>query len=149
MTNANMLPVVDAVCSGDSFLVYSASNNDLRKAPLDVVKNAVKESEGAYLRTQYAAPNATGFSVAVNNDNLNVWLILTPLAGYASGQITLPTVDYCADQQTFEMNSTQAVAALTINGNGSQVNGAPTSIAQNGYFKLRFDAVMKTWYRVG
>jgi hypothetical protein len=41
------------------------------------------------------------------------------------------------------------VTTLTIAGNGSTLNGAPTTIAANGFFNLRFDGVFKAWYRVG
>jgi hypothetical protein len=32
---------------------------------------------------------------------------------------------------------------------GATVVGAPTSLAANDFFLLRFDAVTGTWYRVG
>ena len=42
------------------------------------------------------------------------------------------------------------VAAIsTVAGNGSTVNGAPTTLAANSFFRLRFDGVFKAWYRVG
>jgi hypothetical protein len=47
------------------------------------------------------------------------------------------------------VNTTQAVTALTVAGNGATVNGAPTTLAANGFFRIRFDAVLDVWYRVG
>lgn len=103
------------------------------------------------LVTQYASPNATGFvvnvSAAGDGAGQSVWLLITPLAGYASGAILLPPVAICFDQQELEVTCTQAVTALTVSGNGAVVNGAPTTLAANGIFKLRFDAVNQSWYR--
>jgi hypothetical protein len=105
---------------------------------------------GAY-ETQYAAPNATGFAVAINptNQGGSVYLLLTPAAGYAAGTITLPLQAYCSDEQEVLVSCTQAVTTLTVSGNGSTVNGAPTTLAANGFFRLRFDGVLKAWYRIG
>lgn len=101
--------------------------------------------------TQYAAPSATGFTVTVAPlaTGGSVWLLLTPLAGYAAGAITLPAQALCVDGQELIVNTTQAVTALTVSGNGSTVNGAPTTLAANAFFRLRFDGVFKAWYRIG
>lgn len=98
--------------------------------------------------TQYAAPSATGFSVQINDDSNSVWLILTPTGGFAAGTIVLPTLANAADKQEILVNCTQAVTTLTINGNGATVTGAPTTLAANAFFRLRFDAVADVWYRV-
>ena len=47
------------------------------------------------------------------------------------------------------VSCTQAVTTLTVSGNGSTVNGAPTTLAANGFFRLRYDGVFKAFYRVG
>ena len=101
--------------------------------------------------TQYAAPNATGFSVAIAppTNGASMWLLMTPLAGYAAGTITLPALASCANGQELLVNSTQAVTTLTVAGNGATVNGAPTTLAANAFFRLRFDTVLASWYRVG
>jgi hypothetical protein len=96
--------------------------------------------------TEYAAPNANGFTVAISTND-DVWLILTPSTGYAAGTITLPANP--TDRQTITVSCSQAVTALTIGGNGNTVRGAPTTIAQNGFFTMRFDDVTNTWIRVG
>lgn len=98
---------------------------------------------------QYSAPSATGFSVQITDGSGNIHLILTPAAGYAAGTIVLPAVANCIDGQDILVNCTQAVTTLTINGNGSTVTGAPTTLAANAFFRLRFDDVTNTWYRVG
>ena len=71
-----------------------------------------------------------------------------PAATYANGTLVLPAVANCADKQEILVNSTQIVTALAITANGATVKGAPTTLAANAFFKLRFDGVLKTWYRV-
>lgn len=102
------------------------------------------------LVTQYFAPNATGWATTVlpPDDGDSMWLLVTPAAGYATGTITLPLAATCQDGQETLVSCTQAVTALTVAGNGSTVNGAPTTLAANAFFRLRFDGVFKAWYRV-
>jgi hypothetical protein len=101
--------------------------------------------------TQYAAPNATGFNVLIAppTDGVSMFLLLTPAGAYAAGTITLPPQASCIDGQEILVTCTQVVTALTVAGNGSTVNGAPTTLAANAFFRLRFDGVFKAWYRVG
>lgn len=151
MPTINQLSAVDAVVSSDQVPIYSSENGDARKASMAVLlaffKSQITANDDKL--TQYAAPSATGFTVTINNDSESVWLILTPVAGYAAGTLTLPAVANCVDRQEVLVNCTQAVTALTVAGNGATVTGAPTTLAANAYFRLRFDAVTKTWYRVG
>lgn len=151
MPTINQLSAVDAVVSSDQVPIYSSENGDARKASMATLlaffKGQITANDDKL--TQYAAPSATGFNVQVNNDSESVWLILTPVAGYAAGTITLPAVANCVDRQEVLVNCTQAVTTLTVAGNGGTVTGAPTTLAANGYFRLRFGAVTKTWYRVG
>lgn len=151
MTTINQLSAVDAVVSSDQVPIYSSSNGDARKASMSVIKDYVLSDATAAddKVTQYASPAATGFTVTVNNSSSSVWLILTPLAGYAAGTITLPAVANCIDRQEVLVNTTQAVTTLTVSGNGATVIGAPTTLAANAFFRLRFDAVLDVWYRVG
>ena len=97
---------------------------------------------------QFAAPSATGFSVTIAppTTGASVWLILTPVAGYAAGAIVMPSGP--VDGQEVLVNSTQSVTTLTVSGNGSTVTGAPTTLAANAFFRLKYCAVLSTFYRV-
>lgn len=120
-------------------------------ATLAAYLQSLMAASGA-LVTQYAAPNATGFSVAIAPpvNGGSAYLNLTPVAGYAAGSIVLPAVATCQDGQEVLCSTTNAVTALTINANGATgITGAPTTIAAGGFFRLRFDAFYKTWARVG
>lgn len=151
--NISNLSSTDTLSASDLLAVWASGNSDTRKASLSTLLAFLQEnltSPGDDM-TQYAAPNATGFSVSISPivNGQNVYLLLTPNAGYAAGTIVLPPVANCVDGQTFLMNTTQAVTALTINGNDATVVGGPTTLAANAFFKLRFDGIFKNWYRVG
>ncbi len=132
---------------------YDAANGGDARASITALASLLSTLLGvASLQlTQYAAPNASGFSISIipQTNGASVWLLMTPLAGYAAGAIVLPAVATCAHGQEIAVTTTQAVTALTVNGNGAVVNGAPTALAANGFFRLKFDAVLDAWYRAG
>lgn len=103
------------------------------------------------MATQYASPNATGFSVSATPpvSGQSVYLRMSPLAAYAVGAVVLPAVASAVDGQEVLVHTTQAVTALTVSGNGASVNGAPSGLSQFGFFRLRFDGVNDSWDRVG
>lgn len=148
----NQLSQLDQLSAGDLFAVFASSNGDTRAVSASALLAYIVEQLGssAGMLTQYAQPNATGFSVQVAPvvDGQSVYLLLTPLAGYAAGTLVLPAQASCVDGQELLVSCTQAVTTLTVSGNGSSVNGAPTTLAANGFFRLRYDGVYKAWYRV-
>lgn len=151
MTTINQLSAADTLTTSDQVPIYSSTNGDARKASMSLLASFIlaQSSVSDDKVTQYNSPASTGFNVQVNNASTSIWLILTPLAGYAAGTITLPQVSQCADKQEILVNCTQAVTTLTLAGNGATVLGAPTTLAANAFFRLRFDAVLDVWYRVG
>ncbi len=128
---------------------YSNSNNAIRVSAEAAAVFFADYLDVNALISYYSAPSATGFTATIPDTDDNYWLILTPLAGYAAGTIELPSSTVAQDQQTINVNCTQAVTTLTIDGNGATVTGAPTTLAANDFFTLRFDAVTTTWYRIG
>lgn len=132
---------------------YDAQNGQDRRMSVDQLATVLQTelTPAGGLITQYAAPNATGFNVAIAppTDGASMYLLLTPAGAYAAGTVTLPAQALCIDGQELLVSCTQAVTALTVAGNGSTVNGAPANLAANGFFRLRFDGVFKAWYRVG
>lgn len=153
MPNINELAQVTSLSSADLLIIWNTPNGDSRKVSVNSLVQFIQEqiTAGDDEETQYFAPNATGFSVTISptvtgND---VWLNMTPVAGYAAGTITLPPVAECIDQQEVLVTSTQAVTTLTVGANGSTVNGAPATLAANGFFRLKFNAINTSWYRAG
>lgn len=147
------------LAAGDLLAIYDTSESDKRAASLTALltflqSNLTFTAQGFtdYV-TQYAAPSASGFSVSLTDgadDDGNIHLILTPVAGYAAGTLVLPAVGSLVDKQEILVNSTQAVTTLTITANGATaVTGAPTALTANQFFRLKYDAATSTWYCIG
>lgn len=154
MTTINQLSAADAVTGADQVPIYQAANGDARKASISLfaayIQSLLTPASGE--ETQYFAPGATGFSVLVAPSTVggSVYLLMTPAAGYAAGTIVLPALAESEDGQEVLVTSRQAVTTLTVSGNGAvAVNGAPTTLAANAFFRLRYDGVTQSWYRVG
>ncbi len=151
MPAINQLSRADAVVAADLVPIFSTSMGDARAAPISVIAAYIQTLLTAVddKVTQYAAPSATGFTVTIPDTDESVWLVLTPVAGYAAGTIVLPSAAEAVDKQEVLVNCTQIVTALTITSAGGTITGEPTTLAANDFFRLRFDAVTSTWYRVG
>jgi len=131
-----------------------ATNGQDRRASVSQLTALLQEQLTAAndLTSQYSSPAASGFNVTVSpiQEGGGVFLLLTPLAGYAAGTVTLPQVATCEHGQQVVVHTTQAVTTLTIVGSGAtSVSGAPTTMAAGGFFRLVFDAVQASWYRIG
>jgi len=154
MPEINQLTALDELSGGDLFPVFSQSNGDARKVAASTLLAYLLAnlSTSGNMETQYAAPAATGSNttIAPSENGNSVYLNYTPLAGYAAATITLPPVANCQDGQEVLVSTTQAVTTLTVAGNGATaVNGAPTTLAANAFFRLRFIQPTATWQRVG
>jgi hypothetical protein len=149
----NQLSRADTLDMGDLFVIFATNNGDARAAAASVLLAFIQENLTASgpLMTQYASPNASGFSVTVSPvvNGQGVYLLLTPLGAYAAGTIVLPAQATVVDGQEVLVTCTQAVTTLTVNGNGATVNGAPTSLTANAFFRLRYDGINQSWYRIG
>ena len=145
MTTFNQLSGAATLSAGDLLAVWRTSQGDTRKASLSALLTFINQNatiSGVQV-PQYAAPSATDFTVTVNAGD--VWLILTPTGTFADGTIALP--DGPADGDTVTVNCTQAVTALVVS-SAKTVTGAPTALAANGFFTMRYDAVSGAWYRI-
>lgn len=147
MANINQLSSLDSISLGDLIAVWATNNGDTRKASMSLLLSFMQDnlSIPGTLSTQYAAPSATGFAVTVGA--ANTWLLLTPTATFAAGTIVLPST--ADDKSEVSVNCTQIVSSLAVSAGGTTVTGAPTSLAANGFFTMRFDAATRAWYRVG
>ena len=148
MPTINQLSATDTVSGSDLIPIWSSTDGDARKASAATLKTyltaGVSVNDG--LITQTASPAATGFNVSV--PTAGTWLILTPVAAYAAGTITLPFFDDVQGGQIVMVNCSQAVTALTVNGNGATVINPPPALAANSRFTMRYEADSSVWYRV-
>ena len=154
MSAINKLPTVSTLTTSDLVALFSNSLGNDAAATLGTLLAWLQSqltASGDFV-TQYAAPSASGFTVTVvtPTNGQSMFVLLTPNAGYAAGTIVYPAQATCVDGQELLLTTTQAVTALTTNGNGATaVNGAPTTLAANAFFRMRYDGVLKSWYRVG
>ena len=148
MPTINQLTATDTVTASDLIPIWSSTDGDARKASANTLKTyltgGVSINDG--LITQTASPAATGFNVSV--PTAGTWLIITPVAAYATGTITLPFYDDVEGGQIVLVNCSQAVTALTVNGNGATVINPPPALAANSRFTMRYEADSSVWYRV-
>jgi hypothetical protein len=150
------LSLLDTVTSSTNFAV-NVNGQDYRilaQSLYDYIVNVNEEFGGGGgviggKTLQYFAPSATGWSVAVAAESASAWLIITPTAGFANGSITMPAVINAQEGQEVLVNCTQSVGSLTVLGNGANVIGAPTSLAANDFFLMKFEPILSNWYRVG
>lgn len=150
------LSLLDTVTSSTNFAV-NVNGQDYRvlaQSVYDYIVNVTEEFGGGNgilgdKTIQYFAPSATGWTVAVATESASAWLIITPTAGFATGTITLPALANAKEGQEVLVNCTQSVGTLTVNGNGANVIGAPSSLAANDFFLLKFEPILSNWYRVG
>ncbi len=135
----------------DLSFIWDTSNSDWRLATFSDIFDLFKESYTNVVLeagSQYASPT-TGTTVTVTVNDEDTHLILTPAATLSTLTIELPSAENLRDKQVFNSTCTQVVTTLTVDGNGTTVNGAPTAFAANGYFTLKYDLTLGVWNRIG
>lgn len=149
MPTINQLSAVTAVTASDILPIYSSANGDARKASMTTVLAFIESNFASpEFSTVITAPTTSGFNIQLASSTSNIWAIINPTGAFAAGTITLPPVADCFDGQQIIVTCTQAITALTVAGNGAAVNGAPSSLAVNGFFALRFNTLQQDWYCV-
>lgn len=151
MSTINQLNAAGSPSGSDLLAIYSQQNGDARKLSLSDFLVWLESQQIATQDnkiTQYAAPLAASTTQITDNQN-SVWLILTPAGTLATATLKLPLVRNVLDRTELLVNSTQTITTLTLDANGGSIVGGPSTLSANGYFRLRFDSVLKTWYRVG
>lgn len=150
MPTINQLSNLSQVSGGDLLPIYVPNNGDARKVSVSQLL--------AYFQQTFAAPTvatnlyvpSTGFNVTVPTPvSEQQWMILQPAGTLATGTITLPLNTGVPDGTQVLVTSTQIITAFTLALNGaSNAFGAPTALAANGFFTMRFYQATNSWYRV-
>lgn len=103
------------------------------------------------LVSQYETPT-TGFSIAVDGSPggvvSDIWLIIVPAAGLASGTIVFPASADRVNHQKITIVSRQQVTSLAFDGNGATIYGAPPTIAAEGSMTFMYESPGASWYRI-
>jgi hypothetical protein len=150
MPTINQLAGISQVSGGDQIPIYVPNNGDARKVSVTQLLT--------YFQTVFAAPTVstnlytpgTGFNVTVPTPvSEQQWMILQPAGTLATGTITLPLNTGTPDGTQVLVTTTQIITAFTLALNGAAAAfGAPTTLAANAFFTMRFYQATNSWYRV-
>ena len=149
MTTINQLSRVSALSGADVIPIFQPNQGDTRGVSLTQIAAYVQTSIDDVVvdETAYNVGVGSGFSVPIS-DGGSVHVRIELSAPVATGTITLPGSDVRAQGQEVLVTCTKQVTALTINGSGANLSGAPTSVGPATPFKLRFDSISTTWDKV-
>jgi hypothetical protein len=150
MPQINQLSSISQVSGANQIPVYDQNNGDARKMSVSALLQ--------YFQTVFAAPTvATNLYVPGSGFNITVptpvseqqWMILQPASTLATGTITLPLNTGVPDGTQVLVTSTQIITSFTLALNGaSNAFGAPTTLAADAFFTMRFYQATNSWYRI-
>jgi len=151
MPTINQLSGISQVSGGDLLPVYVSNNGDARKVSITQLLT--------YFQSTFAAPTVatnlytpgTGFNVTVPTPvSEQQWMVIQPAGTLATGTITLPLNTGTPDGTQVLVTTTQIITSFTLALNGAAAAfGAPTTLAANAFFTMRFYQATNSWYRVG
>lgn len=150
MSTINQLAVLSTASSGDQVLVYSPSNGDARRMSVSTLMQFFQQSFASPTVSTNIYTPATGFNIALPTPvSQQQWALLQPAGTLAAGTITLPLNTATPDGTEVLVTTTQAITSFTLALNGATAaNGAPTTLAANAFFRVRFVQSTNSWYRI-
>lgn len=150
MPTINQLAGLSQISGGDQLPIYVPNNGDARKVSVTQLLQ--------YFQQTFAAPTVatnlytpgTGFNVTVPTPTSEQqWMVIQPAGTLAAGTITLPLNTGTPDGTQVLVTTTQEITAFTLALNGAaNAYGAPTTLAANAFFTMRFYQATNSWYRV-
>ena len=150
MPTINQLAGLSQVSGGDQLPIYVPNNGDARKVSVSQLLQ--------YFQQTFAAPTVatnlytpgTGFNITVPTPTSEQqWMVIQPAGTLATGTITLPLNTGTPDGTQVLVTTTQIITAFTLSLNGAAAAfGAPTTLAANAFFTMRFYQATNSWYRV-
>jgi hypothetical protein len=150
MPQINQLSSISQVSGANQIPVYDQNNGDARKMSVSALLQ--------YFQATFAAPTVatnlftpgTGFNVAVPTPvSEQQWMIIQPAGTLATGTVTLPLNTGTPDGTEVLITTTQQITAFTLALNGaSNGYGAPSTLAAQDFFRMRFYQATNSWYRI-
>ena len=150
MPQIYQLPLLAQVSPGDQVPIYSPNNGDARRLPISALLQYFQQTFASpTLATNVYTPG-TGFNLAVPTPVAQQqWMLIQPAGTLATGTVTLPLNTQTPDGTEVLITTTQQITAFTLAGNGAaQVYGAPTTLAAEDFFRMRFVQATNSWYRI-
>ena len=150
MPQINQLSSISQVSGANQIPVYDQNNGDARKMSVSALLQ--------YFQTVFAAPTVatnlftpgTGFNVAVPTPvSEQQWMVIQPAGTLATGTITLPLNTGTPDGTEVLVTTSQQITAFTLALNGAANGyGAPSTLAAQDFFRMRFYQATNSWYRI-
>lgn len=150
MPTINQLSPLSQVSGGDQLPIYVPNNGDARRVSVTQLLQ--------YFQQTFAAPTVatnmytpgTGFNVTVPTPTTEQqWMLIQPAGTLAAGTITLPLNTGVPDGTQVLVTTTQIITTFTLVLNGAAAAfGAPTTLAANAFFTMRYYQATNSWYRV-
>ena len=150
MPTINQLPLLAQVSPGDQVPVYSPNNGDARRLPVSSLLQYFQQTFASpTLATNVYTPG-TGFNVAVPTPvAAQQWMLIQPAGTLALGTITLPLNTQTPDGTEVLVTTTQQITGFTLALNGATAAyGAPSTLAAEDFFRMRFVQTTNSWYRI-
>ena len=150
MPTINQLPLLGQVSPGDQVPVYSPNNGDARRLPVSSLLQYFQQTFASpTLATNVYTPS-TGFNVAVPTPvAAQQWMLIQPAGTLALGTITLPLNTQTPDGTEVLVTTTQQITGFTLALNGATAAyGAPSTLAAEDFFRMRFVQATNSWYRI-
>ena len=150
MPTINQLAPVSQLSGGDQIPIYVPNNGDARRVSVTQLLQ--------YFQATFAAPTVatnlytpgTGFNITVPTPTTEQqWMVIQPAGTLADGTVTLPLNTGVPDGTQVLVTTTQIITSFTLAANGAaNTFGAPTTLAANAFFTMRYYQATNSWYRV-
>jgi hypothetical protein len=150
MPQIYQLPLLAQVSPGDQVPIYSPNNGDARRLPISALLQYFQQTFASpTLATNVYTPG-TGFNLAVPTPVAQQqWMLIQPAGTLATGTVTLPLNTQTPDGTEVLITTTQQITAFTLGLNGATAGyGAPTTLAAEDFFRMRFVQATNSWYRI-
>lgn len=150
MPQINQLPFLTNVSGGDQLAVFTPNNGDARRTSINSLLQYFQQTFASpTLATNLYTPG-TGFNQPVPTPVAQQqWMLIQPAGTLASGTITLPLNTGTPDGTEVLVTTTQQITAFTLAPNGAaNVYGAPTTLAAEDNFRMRYVQATNSWYKI-
>jgi hypothetical protein len=149
MPYINQLPLLAQVSPGDQVPVYTPNNGDARRLPISQLLQYFQQTFASpTLATNVYTPG-TGFNIAVPTPSSPQWMLIQPAGTLATGTVTLPLNTQTPSGTEVLITTTQQITAFTLApNNAANVYGAPSTLAAEDFFRMRYVQSTNSWYRI-
>lgn len=150
MPTINQLSPLSQVSGGDQLPIYVPNNGDARRVSVTQLLQYFQQSFAAPTVATNLYTPGTGFNVTVPTPTTEQqWMLIQPAGTLAAGTITLPLNTGVPDGTQVLVTTTQIITTFTLALNGAAAAfGAPTTLAANAFFTMRYYQATNSWYRV-